>query len=224
MGVHVLWESQLEYHLCHNDWEEVLKLMDLIPASVVSSGSLQISLDGLKHEPAMGCSSGYPEYSNYICSIEEVDCVCMEVPGIKIFRFSVESMCSMWLRMLVEQELAKKFIFLKDYWEGTAEIVPLLARSGFVSTRPNVMQSENCSVKGSLDLDVTDGGNSLLDASWALHKILLHHCIQYRFPKLLDLYLDHHKLVLHGDSLQLLLEAAVSFLEFIECHSSLSGI
>ncbi|WCJ29873.1 hypothetical protein M5689_011476 [Euphorbia peplus] len=208
MGVHVVWESQLEYYLCHNDWEEVLKLMDLIPATVISSGSLQISLDGLKHEPAIGCSSGYPEYSNYICSIEEVDSVCMEVPGIKIFRFPVESMCSLRLRMLVEQELAKKFIFLKDYWESTTEILPLLARSGFVTTIPNLMQSEDYTAKGSFDLDVADGGNSLFDTSWALHKILLHYCIQYKLPNLLELYLDHHKLVLNSDRLHLLHEAS----------------
>lgn len=31
MGVHVPWDSQLEYYMCHNDWDEVLKLLDLIP-------------------------------------------------------------------------------------------------------------------------------------------------------------------------------------------------
>ncbi|KDP35278.1 hypothetical protein JCGZ_09437 [Jatropha curcas] len=207
MGVHVLWESQLEYHLCHNDWEEVFKLLDLIPTSVLSVGSLQITLDDLKHSPAVGCSSELPEYSNYICPIEEVDAVCMDVPGVKIFRFSVDSMCSMWLRILMEQELAKKFIFLKDYWEGTAEIVALLARSGFITSKFNKMSSEDHSVKSLSDLSASSGGNFDFDTTQALHKLVVHHCVQYNLPNFLELYLDHHKLVLDSDSLYFLQEA-----------------
>ncbi|XP_021895508.1 uncharacterized protein LOC110812908 [Carica papaya] len=35
----------------------------------------------------------------------------------------------------------------------------------------------------------------------ALHKLVVQHCAQYNLPNLLDLYLDHHKLVLDNDSL-----------------------
>eukprot|EP00257_Ricinus_communis_P021930 XP_015581513.1 uncharacterized protein LOC8264038 isoform X1 [Ricinus communis] len=208
MGVHVLWESQLEYYLCHDDWQEVFKLMDFVPASAVSRGSLQVSLDSTKHVPAVGSSSQFPAYGSYICSIEEVDAVCMDVPGIKIFRFSADAMCSMWLRMLMEQELAKKFIFLKDYWEGTAEIVALLARSGFITRRPSRVHLEDYSVESSSDLNVSDGAQYQFDTTQALHKLFLHHCVQYRLPNLLELYLDHHNPVLDNDSLYLLQEAA----------------
>ncbi|KAL0350036.1 UNVERIFIED_CONTAM: hypothetical protein Sradi_4152800 [Sesamum radiatum] len=100
MGVNVLWESQLEYHVCHNDWLEVSKLLEVIPSYALSYGSLSIRLDD--EHPAS--------------SIE----------------FSANRTCSMWLRMLMEQQLVKKLIFLADYWPGTADIVPLLSQSGFM--------------------------------------------------------------------------------------------
>lgn len=221
MGVHVLWESQLEYYLCHNDWEEVSKLLDLIPSSVLLDGSLQITLNGSEHTPAVGCSSKFPEYGNYICSIEELDAVCMDVPGVKIFRFPASVMCSMWLRMLMEQKLAKKFIFLKEYWEGTADIVALLARSGFITGRSNKVLLEDYSDESLCDLNASDGGKFHVDTVQALNKLLVHHCARYNLPNLLDLYLDYHKLALDNDSLCSLKAAAVSFLVSCECYCSL---
>ncbi|KAH8502934.1 hypothetical protein H0E87_014301 [Populus deltoides] len=204
MGVHVLWESQLEYYLCHNDCEEVSKLLYLIPTSVLSDGSLQITLDNLQHAPEVGCNREIPEYNSYICSIEELDSVCIDIPGVKIFRFPANAFCSMWLRMLMEQELAKKFIFLKEYWEDTAEIIALLARSGIITSRSDKMTLEDYSVEASSDLNITDDAVPME----ALHKLLLHYCVQYNLPNLLDLYLDHCKLVLDNDSLGSLQEAA----------------
>ncbi|XVF15027.1 hypothetical protein REPUB_Repub09cG0114100 [Reevesia pubescens] len=207
MGVHVAWESQLEYHIYHNDWEEVFKLLDLIPTSVLSNGSLQIALDGFQPASTVECS-GYPDFGNYICSVEELDAVCMDVPDIKIFRLSSSVMCSTWLRMLMEQELVKKLIFLKEYWEGTAEIVSLLARSGFITNRYKISFEDN-SIERSSDLHFSSGGeNFCADTVQALDKLLIRYCAQYNLPNLLDLYLDHHKLVLNDDSLFSLLEAA----------------
>ncbi|KAJ0041339.1 hypothetical protein Pint_27017 [Pistacia integerrima] len=206
MGVHVLWESQLEYHLYHNDWEEVSKLLDIIPKSVLSDGSLQIALDGSQPASTIGSNSEFPDYGNYICSIEELDAGCVEVPDIKIFRLSANAMCSMWLRRLMEQELARKFIFLKEYWEGTAEIVTLLACSGFITSR-NKISSEDDSIENLSDIV----GRSSVGTIQALHKLLMYHCAQQNLPNLLDLYLDYHKLVLDSNSLHSLQEAAVSF-------------
>lgn len=208
MGVHVLWESQLEYHICHNDWEEVSKLLEFIPASVLSEGSLQIALDVL--QPAtVGCNSELPDFGNYICSIEDLDAVCLDVPKIKVFRFSANGICSTWLRMLMEQELAKKLVFLKEYWEGTGEIVSLLARSGFIMNR-NKMSPEDDSIESFSDLNLSNIGRSTVDTLHPLHKLLVHHCAEHNLPNLLDLYLDHHKLVQDNDLLCSLQEAAVS--------------
>ncbi|KAI5588074.1 hypothetical protein BDE02_05G071700 [Populus trichocarpa] len=208
MGVHVLWESQLEYYLCHNDCEEVSKLLDLIPTSVLSDGSLQITLDNLQRAPEVGSNCEFPEYNSYICSIEELDSVCIDIPGVKIFRFPANAFCSMWLRNFMEQELAKKFIFLNEYWEGTGEIVALLARSGLITSRSDKMTMEDYSAEISSDLNITDDGRFHVVRMEALHKLLVHYCVQYSLPNLLDLYLDHHKLVLDNDSLGSLQEAA----------------
>ncbi|KAM3708731.1 hypothetical protein ACJW31_02G119000 [Castanea mollissima] len=208
MGVHVLWESQLEYHICHNDWEEVSKLLDLVPTSILLSGNLQVSIDSLQPASTAGYSRESHDYGNYLCSLEELDLVCMDIPDVKIFRLSANIMCSIWLRLLMEEKLAKKFIFMKEYWEGTAEIVPLLARSGFIVSRYKT-PVEDDNIRSSLDLKFSDGGQtSHVDTVQALHKLLVHHCAQYNLPNLLDLYLDHHQLVLDNVSLCSLQEAA----------------
>uniref|UniRef100_A0A2P2LNY5 Uncharacterized protein LOC105123888 isoform X3 n=1 Tax=Rhizophora mucronata TaxID=61149 RepID=A0A2P2LNY5_RHIMU len=207
LGVHVLWESQLEYYACHNDWEEVSKLLDLIPTSVLSDGRLQIALDGISSAPSPGCGSDLPEHGNLLCSVEELDAACMDVPGVKVFEFSQSLMCTMWLRMLMEQDLARKFIFLKKYWEGTGEFIALLARSGFIITRSNQMPLENYELDNSSDLDIFYG-RSHFETVQALDKLFVHHCVQYNLPNLLDLYLGHHQLVSDTDSLYSLLEAA----------------
>jgi spatacsin len=130
----------------------------------------------------------------------------------------------MWLRNFMEQELAKKFIFLNEYWEGTGEIVALLARSGLITSRSDKMTMEDYSAEISSDLNITDDGRFHVVCMEALHKLLVHYCVQYSLPNLLDLYLDHHKLVLDNDSLGSLQEAAVSFLMPTESNYSLCGI
>ncbi|KAK9134405.1 hypothetical protein Syun_013735 [Stephania yunnanensis] len=135
MGVHVSWESQLEYHSSHNDWEEVSKLLDMIPASLLSDGSLQINRDGAPSAVNIAHKVGYTDYSMYIYPPDEMEPVCISIPNIKLLKYSASKKCSMWLRMLMEEELAKKFIFLKEYREGTAEILHLLSRAGFISNK-----------------------------------------------------------------------------------------
>lgn len=212
MGIQVLWESQLEYYICHNDWVEVSKLLDMIPSSLLSYGSLQISLDSLQSASTLGCNQDFPDYGNYICSIEELDTVSIDVPAIKIFRCAANNMCSIWLRVFMERKLAKNFTFLKDYWEGTAEIIPLLAHSDFITSR-NRTPLQDKSIESSSDLNISDIDElSHADTVQAFHKLVIHHCVRYNLANLLDIYLDHHKLALDNESLSSLQEAAVSFL------------
>ena len=209
MDVDILWESQLEYHVCYNDWVEVSKLLDMIPPSSSSDGILRISLDGL-HSASPGCSREFPDYRNYICPLEDFDAVCMDVPDVKIFMFSANYMCSLWLQTLIEQQLATKFIFLKDFWEGTAKTVPLLAQSGFISSMHKISFLDE-SADGSLNTNLPNtSGASHVSTIRALHKLIVHHCVQYNLSNLLDLYLDHHKLALDKDSVSGLQESAVS--------------
>jgi spatacsin len=205
MGVHVPWDSQLEYYMCHNDWDEVLKLLDLIPEDVLYDGSLQIALDGPKQ--SSGVNYSVSSRSEYICSIEEVDAVLMDVPYIKIFRLPGDIRCSLWLTTLMEQELARKLIFLKEYWENALDVVYLLARAGVILGNCEVsFKEETCTPSLDLCLSIKKGGANV-DTLNAVHKLFIHYCTQYNLPNLLDLYLDHHELVLDNDSLSSLQEA-----------------
>ncbi|KAK7399452.1 hypothetical protein VNO78_10634 [Psophocarpus tetragonolobus] len=198
----ILWESQLEYHVCRNHWKEVFRLLDLMPTYVLLDGSLQLNLDVLQPASSFGCNMNVKssKYGSFLCSFEELDSVCMEVPDVQMYRFSPD-ICSGWMTMLMEEKLAIKFIFLKEYWEGTLEMIALLARSGFISGRDKIC----------LDDDITKASSIRDGTVQALHKIFVHHCAQYNLPNLLDLYLDHHSLVLETDTLYALHETTVSF-------------
>ncbi|XP_042492983.1 uncharacterized protein LOC122072667 isoform X2 [Macadamia integrifolia] len=206
-GVHVLWESELEYHICHNNWEEISRLLEMIPTYLLSKGSIHVNLDGLHSAAPLRCNGDLPDYEKYIYSAEELDSVCINVPNVKIFRFPASNMCSIWLKMLMEKELAKKFIFLKEYWGGTEEIMSLLACAGFIINRSKV-PLRNESVESLSDLGFSNTGEVHGDTVQALHKLVIHHCVQHDLPNLLDLYLDHQKLALDNDSLSSLQEAA----------------
>lgn len=208
MGVHVLWESQLEYHVCHNDWVEASKMLEVIPSYALSSGSLIISLDDVQSASMYGQEiHGFNNYGNFL---EEVDTVCMDVPSIRVFRFAANRTCSSWLRMLMEQQLAKKFIFLTEYWHGTADIVPLLAHSGFLTDLHHSSLLDGAIGDSSdITLDIRDMPVDP-DAVQALHKVVIRFCSQYNLLNLLDLYLDLHKLAFDESSLSLLQDAVVS--------------
>ncbi|KAG5412473.1 hypothetical protein IGI04_000040 [Brassica rapa subsp. trilocularis] len=205
MGVHVPWDSQLEYYMCHNDWDEVLKLLDLIPEDLLYDGNLQIALDVPKQ--SSGQNYSVSSHSEYIGSIEEVDAVLMDVPYIKIFRLPADIRCSLWLTTLMDQELAKKLIFLKEYWENALDVVYLLARAGVILRNCEVsFKEESCRPSLDLSLSRKERGADV-DTLNAVHKLFIHYCTQYNLPNLLDLYLDHHELVLDNDSLSSLQEA-----------------
>ncbi|KAK6150524.1 hypothetical protein DH2020_015456 [Rehmannia glutinosa] len=208
MGVNVLWESQVEYHVCHNDWLEVSKLLEVIPSYALSRGSLSISLDDIQPASSVQYGQEFPGYSNYTNFLEELDSVCMNVPSIRFFRFSGNRACSVWLKMLMEQQLAKEFIFLADYCHGTDDIVPLLARSGFMIGIHDNSFLDGANDSPSDSLIVIGDAPINPDTVQALHKVVIHFCAQYNLMNLLDMYLDHHKLAIDHDSLSFLLDAA----------------
>ncbi|GAB2260278.1 hypothetical protein Droror1_Dr00011133 [Drosera rotundifolia] len=208
MGADLLWESQLDYHMCHNDWEEVYKLANIIPSFLLASGSLQVSLDGMQSTSFVGSSVEFPDYDGYAVSSKELDTVCFDVPEIKILQSATHYLYSTWLRKLMEKELAKRFIFLKEYYQEIAEIISLLAQSGFIAGEAEV-SSQDASLYSVYVPDFVGTSESPdQDTKLAFHRLLIHYCIEYNLPYLLDLYLDHHKLALSDDSLKLFLDAA----------------
>ncbi|KGN48416.1 uncharacterized protein LOC101206379 [Cucumis sativus] len=209
IGIHVTWESQLDYHICHNNWDGVSRLLDMIPVANLLDGSLQVSLDGLQTATAVGCNRESSFYGNYLYPLEELDAICLYIPNAKIFRFSTNIMCSKWLGALLEEKLARYFIFLKEYWEGTMELVPLLARAGFITPRLDEIDFMDDHINSSVGQSTSNkGGSFSVDSMQALYKVFIHHCSQYNLPFLLDLYLDHHKLAVDNNSVRSLLEAA----------------
>ena len=209
INVDVLWESQLEYYMGHGDWERVSKLLDLIPEHSLADGSLQVSLDSPQAASTVGFDIESSKHRDYLCALEELDAVCMYVPNIKILRLPANIMGSTWLKMQLEKKLAKKLIFSKEFWEGTEEILPLLAGSGFITSLYNIL-TNNDFVESSSDPKFSDGGSFHLDTVEALHRVVVWYCVQCNLPCLLDLYLDKHMLVLDNGSLSSLQDAAVS--------------
>lgn len=206
MGIFVSWESQLEFHLSRNNFEEVHRLFDSIPPYLLSGETLKIKLNHSSSNS--GNDAVAMGYSLDICASGEVDLVCLFFPNIKVFRFSAVYMCSSWLKVLVEQELARKYIFLKDYWESTAELIPLIGRAGLIINASKISLNSQLS-DSSLGLEaekVSDQPHN--DTAEALHRLIMHYCTQYNLPHFLDLYLDHHYLVLDDDTLCSLREAA----------------
>lgn len=211
----VSWESQFEYHISHSNWEEASRLIDIIPSYSSQHGNLRISLDGLP-SASTEAKTDFNDYGNYIYSIQDLDAVCMDVQDIKILRFPSINTSSMWLKSLVESHLAKKFIFLKEFWDGTEEIVCLLAKSNFVTNSSDAASVDQSTGGDSTDLYFPNIDKDMSGGCFqGLHKLFLHHCIQHNLPHLLDLYLDHHKLGTDRELLSALLEATVSSNFFI---------
>ncbi|KAF3781980.1 Spatacsin-C domain-containing protein [Nymphaea thermarum] len=210
MGVHVLWESQLEYYICHNDWEEVLRLLDTIPAASLLVQDLHIQLNAPYFSSSVGHGRSLSDVDGP--SDEELDEMSMTIPKIRIFKSLAGITCSLWLKMLVEIKLAKNFIFTRGYWEGTSEIIMLLACSGFISQ--NSISFTGLEHDGDEpEIGSWHSVNVLGDeAKLAIHKLVVRHCVHYNLPSLLDVYLDHHDLALDETSLSLMLDAAG------ECH------
>lgn len=208
MGVNVLWESQLDYHIRHSDWLDVSRLLEVIPSYALTSGSLSISLDGIHSSLVDEYLQKPHDCGSYIYSLEEVDAVCMNVPSVQIFRFSANSMCSMWLLTLMERELAKKFIFLKDYWGATADIVALLAQSGFIRVVHKSVPMDGAAENWSESVLAISDARTQPDSIQAFHKVIVHYCSQHNLLNFLDLYLDHHKLALDHESVSWMQDAA----------------
>ncbi|XP_071689848.1 uncharacterized protein [Rutidosis leptorrhynchoides] len=205
VDIDMSWESQFEYHISHNNYEEASRLVDIIPSYSSTHGNLRISLDGLPSTSA-GLKSEFGDYGNYIYSIQDLDAVCMDVPNIRILRLPSINTCSAWLKSLVESQFAKKFIFLKEFWEVFEEIVCLLARSGFVTNSIDASFPEQSSNE-STDLLLTKIDDDISTPLQGLHKLFLHQCIQLNLPYLLDIYLDHHRLAMNHEHLSSMLEA-----------------
>ncbi|KAL6626875.1 hypothetical protein ACP70R_030601 [Stipagrostis hirtigluma subsp. patula] len=200
---HVPWESQFEYFVAHNDVGEACKLLDIIPDSVLLEGILRVNVDGSQAAGSTVSDVTVPDYSMYICDSEELEPVCLEIPHVKVFRSLSNHESTSYIQMLMQQELAKKHIFMKEYWQSTTEIIHLLARSGtLIKDGPR----KECSMTYSASEMPDDSRHRACEV--ALHKLVIRFCVQYNSPYLLDLYLDNCNLALEKDCVPFLKNAA----------------
>uniref|UniRef100_A0A7N0TN62 Spatacsin C-terminal domain-containing protein n=1 Tax=Kalanchoe fedtschenkoi TaxID=63787 RepID=A0A7N0TN62_KALFE len=200
---HVMWESQFEYHICHNDSLEVCTLLKMVPRNLLSDRSVHIGVDYLRLVSTGETNRDFPLFSNYACSVEEPDATHISIPFVRIFGFPSYDMSSLWLGTLIEVELAKNLIFIREYWEGTAEIMALLAHSGFLIARHKMtIVAEGFMYSSNPNLPFT-GSECQADTARALDKLVIFHSMQYNLPNLLDLYLDYTKLIVDEDSCHL---------------------
>ncbi|RAL44025.1 hypothetical protein DM860_014162 [Cuscuta australis] len=207
MGIDVLWESQLEYYMRHNDWLQVSRLLEVIPSYALSHGSLNVSLESLHSAPIIEYPQEpeTPGAGNYEYFLEELDAMSLNVPNVKILRFPAHINSSMWLGGLMEQQLAKELIFIKDFWGSLEEMVTLLARSGFVGdTHNSFVLEEGLFEKYSDPFLSMNDSRSQTHTIQAFHKLMVYYCAQHNLLNLLDLYLDHHKLGMDDEALSLL--------------------
>ncbi|XBI62667.1 hypothetical protein VPH35_043242 [Triticum aestivum] len=200
------WESQFEYFVAHDDVGEVCKLLDMIPDSVLLEGILSINVDNSRAGYSIVSDVSVPDYKMYICDSEELEPVCMEVPHVKIFRSLSNHESTSWMRMLMQEQLAKKHIFMKEYWQSTTEIIPLLARAGILTNTAKIGPKKEASMPLIASEMPDDERHQACER--ALHKLVIRFCVQYDSPYLLDLYLDNCNLILGEDSIPLLKEAA----------------
>ena len=216
---HIPWESQFEYFVAHNDAGKVCNLLDMIPNSILSEGIIRVNVDSLQAAANTLSDLTFPDYSMYICDSEELEPVCMEIPHVKVFRSLCNHESTLYIRMVMQQELAKKHIFMKEYWQSTTEIIPLLARAGILI---KVGSKEECSTT-SFASEMPDDAHHQ-GREGALHKLIIRFCVQYNLPYLLDLYLDICNLAPEKDCIRLLKETAVSsgaILVYNTCYSTL---
>lgn len=187
---------------------EVCKLLDMIPDSVLLEGILSINVDNSRAGYSIVSDVSVPDYKMYICDSEELEPVCMEVPHVKVFRSLSNHESTSWMRMLMQEQLAKKHIFMKEYWQSTTEIIPLLARAGILTNTAKIGPKKEASMPLIASEMPDDERHQACER--ALHKLVIRFCVQYDSPYLLDLYLDNCNLILGEDSIPLLKEAAVS--------------
>ncbi|XP_078164792.1 spatacsin carboxy-terminus protein isoform X3 [Carex rostrata] len=199
MEIQVPWESQFEYHVAHNNLQEILDLLDTIPIHLQSEGILMVNLRNISATQNQGL---------YICAGEEIEPSYIDVPGVIILRHPYFKNGTLWLRTLIEKELAKRNIFLRDHWEDTGEIVTVLARAGLMFNISEASDMNNASDEKSLQIQEVEDPPDTKLSDEGFHKLVIHFCVQNELPYLLDYYLDHHNLVGDHNSLHVLLDAA----------------
>lgn len=221
-GEHTSWGAQLEYFVAHHNWPKVSELLDNIPDNVFFDGELQIHLeheDGVdyfpeeREHPDVGEDSADERSPRVQKTKEVIACI----PKVHILGINMRPMCSAWLWHMMEVKLVKSHIFLRTDWQGTSELVSLLATAGLLFYRVPARGFSNPR-KQQLDAGVALKDSVNRETVKAIHEVVVRHCVRYSLVHLLERYLNHHSLALDKESAAMMQSIVVNILHDIESY------
>ena len=196
---HKSWGAQLEYYVVHHDWPRVSALLDDIPHSVLDEEELRIHLDADEDVEYLHDDGKHPdldsadEHSPRSPHTEGVLCV---IPKVHILGINMRPMCSAWLWHLMEVKLVRSHIFLRTHWQGTSELVSLIAATGLLFEPRSGKTSNSTSKQASAVSGIPKKESFHKDTVRALHELVIRHCVKYSLANLLERYLNYHSLAL----------------------------
>lgn len=191
----VSWEASLQAAITRHDWTEASSLLESIPDSVLREGELQVRLD------CPDSPNSFFSVSDDEAKVEEtrfqggldgldVDAVEVVIPKVKFLVVSLGNVCTGWMYQMTEEKLVKSGIFLRSYWNGTRQLISLLARAGLLSSCKSEYHGAGVEKKVKLHKETEQ----------AIHELVLRHCVRFSLPNLMTVYLDHHSLALDAMS------------------------
>lgn len=194
---HIPWVSLLEYHVAHHNWPSVSTLLDNIPDTFLNSGVFHVLSDD--NISSLRTQSKY--------RMERASHQDFIIPKVNYLKIDTLPLSSAWMLRLMEEKLARNFIFLRLYWERIA-LLSLLAASG-VLFMPSFDRSRNTKSK-ELVLATSMASKSFTpfkfhrEAVQGVHELVIRHCVRLSLPHLLERFLTHHLLGFSKTSLTLL--------------------
>ncbi|KAG0619567.1 hypothetical protein M758_4G148600 [Ceratodon purpureus] len=200
---HKSWGAQLEYHVVHHDWPQVSALLDDIPHSVLDEDELRIHLDADEDVDYLHDDGKHPdldsadEHSPRSQHTEGVLCV---IPKVHILGINMRPMCSAWLWHMMEVKLVRSHIFLRTHWQGTSELVSLIAVAGLLFQPRSGKTSSSTSKQSTAVTGIPKKEAFHKDTVRALHELVIRHCVKHSLPNLLERYLNYHSLALEKGS------------------------
>jgi len=196
-GEHTSWGAQLEYHVVHHNWPQVSALLDAIPHSVMYEGELQVHL-GFDETVVLGeADPDVEEAFSPKGGNKEVKTV---IPNVHILGIDMRPMSSAWLWHMMDMKLIKNHIFLRTHWQGTAELVSLLASAGLLFHHTSSGDFDNVGKQQSADGMGVHKDSLHKDTVQAFHELVVQHSVKHSLMNLLECYCNHHSLALDEGS------------------------
>lgn len=200
---HKSWGAQLEYHVVHHDWPQVSALLDDIPHSVLDEEELRIHLDADEDVDYLHDDGKHPDLDSadeHSPRSQHTDGVLCVIPKVHILGINMRPMCSAWLWHMMEVKLVRSHIFLRTHWQGTSELVSLIAAAGLLFQPRSGKTSSSTNKQSTAVSGIPKKESFHKDTVRALHELVVRHCVKYSLPNLLERYLNYHSLALEKGS------------------------